>query len=111
MAAFADLGTTTAVTDDTESSIKAFLYANCMNLNCFGLCCRAIRWRLHQRTTCNCRQPEERYTLSHRSCTFPSYGVVSVPNIHCPTLSSHPQRTMAGIKKEITLYLSPHRYD
>ena len=31
-AAFADLGTTTAVTDDTESSIEAFLYANCMSL-------------------------------------------------------------------------------
>src|SRR6218665_393606 len=36
VAAFADLGTTTAVTDDTESAIEAFLYAflyaNCMNL-------------------------------------------------------------------------------
>jgi len=34
--AFADLGTTTAVTDDTESAIEAFLYAflyaNCMSL-------------------------------------------------------------------------------
>jgi len=36
VAAFADLGTTTAVTDDTESAIEAFLYAflyaNCMSL-------------------------------------------------------------------------------
>ena len=41
VATFADLGTTTAVTDDTENAIVAFLYAflyaNCMSLiYCFG---------------------------------------------------------------------------
>jgi len=81
VAAFADLGTTTAaVTDDTESTIEAFLYANCMSN--FGWYCWAIvetssKNNLKVR---NCRQPEELYTLNHHSCTFPGYGVVSVPS-------------------------------
>src|SRR6218665_3808628 len=44
----------------------------------------------------NCRQPEELYTLNHHSCTFPGYGVISVPSAQ----PSVPTPTDNGCNKE-----------
>src|SRR6218665_1431458 len=89
VAASADLGTTTAVTDDTESAIEAFLYANCTPHTALV-------------------ETSPKNNLKIRNCRQALYIKPSIISrlwcgirTKCLTLSSHPHRTMAGLKKEI----------
>src|SRR6218665_2571105 len=68
VAAFADLGTTNAVTDDTESAIEAFIYANSMRLILLCLMLPSYKVETSPKNNLkvrNFRQTEELYTLSH----------------------------------------------